>query len=306
MNKNKKRFNNYSKNYNSQKMYHVLKEDTLLNFLLNNIKGESRNSIKGLLSHNLVSVNGTIIRQFDYPLAVKDEIIILNKPSHNTKNIKATLNIVYEDDELIVINKPSGLLSVSSDKEKGKTAYRLISDYLLTKDKHLRPYVVHRIDEDTSGILLMVKSKTLQDEFTNKWNDLVLDRGYYAICEGIFNKKEGTIKTYLKSNNLNLMYSSNDKVHGKLAITHYKVIKENDLYSLLDVHIDTGRKNQIRVAMNDMGHTIIGDDKYGEPSNSLKRLGLHAYRLKIKHPFTNKIYNFESKIPNEFLNLLKK
>ena len=119
-------------------------------------------------------------------------------------------------------------------------------------------------------------------------------------------KKEGTIKTYLKSNNLNLMYSSNDKVHGKLAITHYKIIKENDLYSLLDVHIDTGRKNQIRVAMNDMGHTIIGDDKYGEPSNPLKRLGLHAYRLKIKHPFTNKIYNFESKIPNEFLNLLKK
>ncbi len=306
MNKNKKRFNNYSKQFENSKTYIVKSDDTLLSFLYSNIKGQSRNAIKGLLAHNLVCVNGAVIRQFDYPLSIDDEVIILNKPSHNLKNVKSTLDIVYEDDDVIVINKPSGLLSISSDKEKQKTAYRLISNYLLEKDKHIRPYVVHRIDEDTSGILMMVKSKELQQLFSDNWNDLVLDRGYYAICEGIFKNKEGTIKSYLKSNSLNLMYSSDDKKHGKLAITNYKVIKENDLYTLLDVHIDSGRKNQIRVHMNDIRHTIIGDDKYGNPSNPINRLGLHAYRLKIKHPLKNKIYNFETKMPNSFSNLFKK
>lgn len=305
MNKNKKRFQNYSKLYNTTKQYVVSEDDLLLSFLLKNIKKESRNSIKGLLSHNLVTVNGAVIRQFDYPLSKKDIVIILNNPLNVKTSKSNNLDIIYEDSELVVINKPSGLLSVASDKEKGKTAYRLVSDYLNNKDKHLRPYIVHRIDEDTSGVLMMVKNKQLQDLFTSQWNELVLDRGYYAVVEGQLLKKDGTIKSYLKSNTLNLMYSSNDKVHGKLAVTHYKVLKENDKYSLLDVHIDSGRKNQIRVHMYDIRHSVVGDDKYGNPSNPLSRLGLHAYKLQIKHPITNRLFTFETKMPTIFKTLFK-
>lgn len=305
MNKNKKRFNNYSKEYLGRKEYVVNHSTTLLEFLLASIKGQGRNAIKGLLSHHLVSVNGAMVSQFDFPLHKEDVVIITSRPIANAHK-KNDLDIIYEDEELIVINKPSGLLTIASDKEKGKTAYRKISDYLLSKDKKIRPFVVHRIDEDTSGILMMVKTHDLKELFQNNWNDLVLDRGYYAVVEGILNKKEGTIKSYLKENKLNLMYSSNDKVHGKLSITHYKVLKENDEYSLLDVHIDSGRKNQIRVHMGDIKHNIIGDDKYGHPKNPIGRLGLHAYRLTIKHPITGKTLKFETKMPSEFLKLIKK
>ena len=305
MNKNKKRFNNFSKEYLNKKQYIVKNETTILTFLLDNVKGESRNTIKGYLSHHLVSVNGSMVSQFDYPLVKNDLVIISSKPLTNIHK-KSDLEIVYEDDEIIVINKPSGLLTIASDKEKGKTAYRKASDYLSSKNKKIRPYVVHRLDEDTSGVLMMVKNLNLQELFQQKWNDLVLDRGYVAIVEGQLKIKKGTIKSYLKSNSLNLMYSSDDKIHGKLAITHYEVKKENEEYSWVDVHIDSGRKNQIRVHMGDLNHHVIGDDKYGNPKNPLKRLGLHAYRLIIKHPINNKIMTFETKIPKEFNNLFKK
>lgn len=305
MNKNKRRFNNYSKEYQINKQYVVNEETTLLEFLLTSIKGQSRNAIKGLLAHHLVSVNGAMVSQFDFPLSKEDVVILTNRPIHN-QHKKNDLNIVFENDELIVIDKPSGLLTVASDKEKGRTAFRMVSDYLMSKNKKERPYIVHRIDEDTSGILMMVKNPELKEAFQSRWNDLVSDRGYYAIVDGNLKEKRGTIKSYLKLNNLNLMYSSNDKVHGKLSITHYRVLKENEDYSLLDVHIDSGRKNQIRVHMGDLHHNIIGDDKYGHPSNPLKRLGLHAYRLTIKHPITNKNLEFESKMPKEFLSLFKK
>ena len=254
--------------------------------------------MKSLLSSHRVSIDGAPVSQFNFKLYPEDTIIISNSPIK--KKTRSKLPIIYEDDDIIVINKPSGLLSVASDNEKSSTAYRMLSDYVQQKDKHNRVFVVHRLDEDTSGVFMIAKNVKIQQALQEKWNDIVKKRGYYAIVEGVMEKPSGTIKTYLKKNSQNLMYSSKKPGDGQLAITHYKVIKTNGKYSLLDVNIDTGRKNQIRVHLGEMGHYIIGDDKYGKPANPIKRLGLHAYELDFVHPFTGKLVKYTAPMPKEF------
>lgn len=289
------------KNYQNLKQFKVKKECELLEFLLETFSNQSRNSVKSLLSSHRVSVDGAPTSQFNFKLYPEDTVIISNAPIR--RKTRSNLPIIYEDDEIIVINKPSGLLSIASDNEKNSTAYRMLSDYVQQKDKHNRIFVVHRLDEDTSGVLMVAKNVKIQQALQNNWNDIVKKRGYYAIVEGVMEKKSDTIKSYLKKNSQNLMYSSKKAGDGQLAITHYKVIKGNDKYTLLDVNIDTGRKNQIRVHLGEKGHHIIGDDKYGEPSNPIKRLGLHAYELDLIHPFTGKLMKFTSPMPKEFSSL---
>ncbi len=298
MNKNKKRFETHSKDYSGIREYPVTKDTELLQFLLETLKDQSRNSVKSLLSNHRVSVDGAPISQFNFKLYKGDTVIISKTPIH--KKTRSNLPIIFENDEMIVINKPSGLLSIASDKEKGSTAYRMLTDYVQQKDKHNRIFVVHRLDEDTSGVLMVAKNAKLQQALQDNWNDLVSKRGYYAIVEGKMEQKSGTIKSYLKKNSQNMMYSSKKPGDGQFSVTHYKVIEENDNYSLLDVHIDSGRKNQIRVHLGDLGHHVIGDDKYGNPSNPIKRLGLHAYELELRHPLTNKLMKFTAPVPKEF------
>ena len=290
------------KNYNNLKEYKVTKECELLEFLLETFKSQSRNSVKSLLSSHRVSIDGAPVSQFNFKLYPEDTIIISNSPIK--KKTRSRLPIIYEDDDLIVINKPSGLLSIASDNEKSSTAYRMLSDYVQQKDKHNRVFVVHRLDEDTSGVLMVAKNVHIQQALQEHWNDIVSKRGYYAIVEGVMEKPSGTFKSYLKKNSQNLMYSSKKPGDGQLAITHYKVMKTNGKYSLLDVNIDTGRKNQIRVHLGEHGHYIIGDDKYGKPANPIKRLGLHAYALEFTHPFTGKKVKYTAPMPKEFMNLL--
>lgn len=304
MNKNKKRFNKTSKEFLNSKEYQVKEENILLSFLLDVIKGQSRNAIKGMLSHSLVAVNGSPTSQFDYKIYPGDVVLISKAPLKKRSAVK--LDVIYEDNDIIVINKPTRLLTIASDKEKGKTAYRQVLDYVQIKNPRNRVFVVHRIDEDTSGVLMFAKNIKMQKLYQDKWNDLVKLRGYYAVVDGVMKEKKKTITSYLKANSLNLMYSSDDKVHGKKAITHYEVIDENENYSLLEVAIDSGRKNQIRVHLGDLGHHIIGDDKYGNPTNPIKRLGLHAYCLKIMHPETRKVMTFKAKMPKEFQKLFQK
>ena len=285
------------------KEYPVRKECELLEFLLETIKGQSRNNIKSLLSHRLVAVDGTTVTQFNYKLFKGDTVQISKTPLSAVKNptVKKSLsNIIYEDDEIIVINKPSGLLAIATDKEKTKTAYHLLTEYVQYQNIHNRIFVVHRIDKDTSGVMMVSKNEELKNRLQDKWIDLVTDRKYIAICEGIFEKKQGTIKQYLKETKTNIMYNSRTPNDGQEAITHYKVIKETARNTLVEVQIDSGRKNQIRVAMNDLGHPIIGDNKYGNASNPLNRLGLHAEILELKHPITNKTLKFVAPIPLEF------
>lgn len=284
--------------------FNVKESSELLIFLLAKLTSLSRNNVKRLLANRQVLVNGVVIKQFNYLLA-KEDLVQITKYPFNTQNnskkrAKNELDIIFEDDDFIAINKPAGLLSIASDNEKIQTAYRLLTDYVMAKNKTNRVYAVHRIDKETSGVFLVVKKEKVRNILQNHWNDFVLKREYIAIIEGTLQKKEDTIKSYLKKSSTNLMYSSKTDKSGQFSITHYKVLKENKKYSLLNVNIDTGRKNQIRVHLKDIGHTIIGDDKYGSSVNPLKRLGLHASVLEFTHPLTQKKYVLKAKTPVEF------
>ncbi|HPY79713.1 MAG TPA: RluA family pseudouridine synthase [Bacilli bacterium] len=300
MNKNdkSKRSRTIKKDYRNIKQFPVKQKNELLAFLFEVFPKQSRNSVKSLLSSHRVSVDGAPVSQFDFKLVPGDTVIITSSPIR--KKTRSRLPIIYEDSEFIVINKPSGLLSVASDTEKGSTAYRMLSDYVQQKDKHNRIFVIHRLDEDTSGVLMVAKNSSIQQKLQDSWNELVSKRGYYAIVEGKMESPKGTIKSYLKKNKQNMMYSSKKAGDGQLAITNYEVIQENEQYSLLDVNIETGRKNQIRVHLGELGHHVVGDDKYGKPSDPLKRLGLHAYCLELKHPSTGEVMKFSAPMPKEF------
>lgn len=294
--------NNFNKNY--EKEYLVTKEMGLLDFLLENLK-QSRNNTKTLLAKKKVMVDGVAVSQFDYLLKVKQKVR-LNPTPLKQESLQSELDIIYEDDYLIAINKPSGLLTIASDNEREKTAYRMLSEYVASKDKRSRVYITHRIDRDTSGVLIISKDDQVREKLQDNWNEIVLTRGYIAIVEGQLEQRNGTIRSWLRETRTNLMYSSQRPGDGQEAVTHYSLLKESSYYSMLQVKIDSGRKNQIRVHMKDIGHLVIGDDKYGAVSNPLKRLGLHANILELYHPVTNKILKLEAKIPKEFNKLFNK
>lgn len=300
----KKEFHNGKVNPNSIKEFKVHEDCELLEFLLSKYPKLSRNAVKSLLSNHQVSVDGAPVSQYNLKLTKEDTVIV--SKTRISKKTRANLPIIFENENFIVIDKPSGLLSVASDREKGRTAYRMVNDYVQQKDKHNRIFVVHRLDEDTSGVLMFAKNAHTKEILQKNWNDIVIKRGYYAIVEGKLEKKTDTFIDYLKENSLNLMYVTNDKKNGKKCTTNYKVMKENEKYSLLDINIDSGRKNQIRVQFGYRGHYVIGDDKYGQPSNPLKRLGLHAYNLVFKDPETGRIWDFKSPIPETFTKLFHK
>ena len=281
------------------KSFKVSSESQLLDFLYAKNTNESRNNIKKYLSNHQVLVNGSCVTQFNYLIYKEDVVQISKNPINKTPKENVKLDIIYEDDELIAINKPSGLLSIESDNEKSNTAYRLLKDYVSKKDKKARVFIVHRIDKDTSGVLVVAKNEKIKNLLQHNWQDIVKKREYIAICEGVFKQKEGTVKSYLKENMNHLMYSTNDK-SGQYSVTHYKVIKQSSKYAMVDVCIDSGRKNQIRVHMGDLNHKVVGDEKYGPVSNPINRLGLHAYVLEFIHPVTNKLMTFKAQIPSVF------
>lgn len=284
--------------------YKVKRSTTLLPFLLEKIN-TSRNNIKHLLSNKQVLVNGNQVSQFNFPLANEDEVAITKTPVLTNNQVKKTnekrphLDIIYEDEDFIAINKPAGLLAVANDKEITDTAYSQVFEFLKTKNK--RPYVIHRIDKETSGVLVFTTNVKLQSRLRLEWNKYVKYRGYIAICEGHLENKQGTLKNYLANNEYNLVYVSNNK-NDELAITNYKVLKENKNMSLLDINIETGRKNQIRVQLANINHPIIGDDKYGH-KETFKRLGLHASSLQFVNPYNHKEIKIIAKIPNTFYGL---
>lgn len=301
------------KAYHNQniKEYPVNKEIELLEFLYQIFRDQSRNNVKSILSKRHVAVNGLPVTQFNYML-YKGDIVQVSKEQFDRSQVvkqetrkKVNINIVYEDNDILVINKPNGLLTIESDHEKSDTAYKLVLEYMAQKDKHARCFQVHRLDKETSGLLLFTKSYELKELLSKNWNTLVKERGYVAVVEGKMPKKEDQIINWLKETDTHLMYNSNKNGDGLKAVTNYKVVKETLKYSLLNVTIETGRKNQIRVAMADLGHPVVGDDKYGTPSDPLKRLGLHAATLKFKHPITKEIMYFKAETPAIFKKLFK-
>lgn len=276
--------------------YIVKENEILIEFLKKMFSNLSKNSVKSLLHNEKVFVNGNMTTKYNYELNVGDIVEIREKVAKN-------IDIIYEDKDIIVINKPSGLLTVATEKEKNKTAYHLVMEYLKKKNKNNRIFIIHRLDKDTSGIIMFAKNERAKHLYQDNWNDIVKKRCYYAVIDGKMENKEGTIKSYLKENG-NMVYSVKDR-SGKLAITEYKVLKERKTISLLDINLKTGRKNQIRVHMKENKTPILGDLKYGEKSKLINRLALHAYKLELINPVTKKLLTFEVNMPNEFKILFK-
>ncbi|MCL2054911.1 MAG: RluA family pseudouridine synthase [Oscillospiraceae bacterium] len=222
------------------------------------------------------------------------------------KNKTQKLPIIYEDKDIIVIDKPAGMLSVSTDKETQNTAYRIINDYVKRKHKSNRIWIVHRLDRDTSGVMLFAKSERVKLALQDNWEEVAVGREYVALVRGRVKPMEQKITSWLKQTKSLLMYSSNKEGDGKLAITNYKVRQTTAKYSLLDISLETGRKNQIRVHMKDIGHPVLGDKKYGGDgiTNPLGRLGLHASALTVKHPTTGEEMRFESNVPKCFMKIM--
>ena len=276
--------------------YIVKENEILIEFLKKTFSNLSKNNVKSLLHNEKVFVNGNMTTKYNYELNVGDVVEIREKVAKN-------IDIIYEDKDIIVINKPSGLLTVATEKEKNKTAYHLVMEYLKKKNKNNRIFIIHRLDKDTSGIIMFAKNERAKHLYQDNWNDIVKKRCYYAVIDGKMENKEGTIKSYLKENG-NMVYSVKDR-SGKIAVTEYKVLKERKNISLLDINLKTGRKNQIRVHMKENKTPILGDLKYGEKSKLINRLALHAYKLELVNPVTKKLLTFEINMPNEFKTLFK-
>ena len=210
---------------------------------------------------------------------------------------KKKMDILYEDKELLVINKPSGLLTIATEKEKFNTLYHQAREYVKKQNPKNKIFIVHRLDKDTSGIVVFAKNEKLKLALQNNWENLAKTREYVALLCRTPKVKKGTVKNYLKESKTLHVYSTNEK-DGKLAITNYEVINKNKEYSLVKINILTGRKNQIRVAMSELGCPIAGDKKYNAKKNPFRRLCLHASKLELVHPSTKKVFIFEAKYPS--------
>lgn len=210
---------------------------------------------------------------------------------------KDRIKILYEDKSIIVVSKPTHLLTIATQNEKERTMFHKVIEYERKKNKNNKVFIVHRLDKDTSGILVLAKSEKIKKTLQDNWDKT--KRYYMAIVEGIPKEKEKTIKSYLTENSRLITYSTNES-KGKLAITKYKLIKHSRKFSLLDIEILTGRKNQIRVHMKDNNTPIVGDKKYGAKTNPINRLGLHAYKIIFNHPITHQEIIIEDKLPKEF------
>lgn len=284
--------------------FEVEEETRLLDFLIAVFPEKSRTSVKSYLSHRQVAVNQLPTSRFDVSLYPGDVVSVLFDRSFKSLS-HPQLKLVYEDDQLIVVNKAYGLLTISTEREKSKTAYRILSDYVKQEDPRNRIFVLHRLDKDTSGLLMFAKSKDIQSDMQLHWSEMIVDRRYVAVIEGCPDREEGEISSYLSENTAYKMYVSTAP-DAKFALTRFRVLKTNNRYTLVELDLQTGRKNQIRVHMEQIGHSIAGDRKYGAKSNPLGRMALHASKLRFIHPVTHQELNFETPIPSKFQLLVRR
>lgn len=283
--------------------WRINEQDELLKFLYKALSGKSRNSVKSILSRGQVVVNGNVTKQFDEKLYPGDKVQIKQRVVPADVKLRG-IAIIHEDDDLIVIEKDAGLLTIATDTEKQATVYRELTYYLRRTQPKRQLFIVHRLDRDTSGLLIFAKNKETQQKLQNTWKESMKERTYLALVEGHV-EKGGTITSWLTEGKgpAHKMHSSKKDNGGKQAITHYKVAKTSRDMSMLEVNLETGRKNQIRVHMQDIGHPVVGDKKYGARLNPLRRLGLHAYAISFAHPRTGETLRFESDIPKDFLRM---
>ena len=283
--------------------YQVAEEAALLEFLIGAMPQRKRTAIKNLLSHNQIAVNGIPTTQFDMALKAGDEV-----KANLTREFRVFYNrrlkLVYEDDDIIVVNKGYGLLSMGTDKIKEGTAYSILREYLKWQDPRNKLFIVHRLDRDTSGLMVFAKSQEAKDKLQHNWNNMVLARKYLAVVEGRPESEEGEVRSYLAENSRFEVYSTDKPEEGQLAVTRYRTLRSRNGYSLMEVSLDTGRKNQIRVHMKDLGHPIAGDRRYGAKSSPIHRMALHAQTLRFIHPMTRKDMNFSTPVPASFARMV--
>ena len=292
-------------------VFRVEAHGELMSFLLSKLGGMTRTSVKQLLSQRRVTVNAGIQTRHDTPVKPGD-MVQINQGRGNVELRHPKLRVIYEDNALIIVEKKNGLLTVPyNPKSSEMTAYSILKDYVRKQSNRNTVHVVHRLDRETSGVLVFAKSAELQEYMRTYWKQLVTRRTYVALVEGHLEKKEGTITSWLTEDHQTAMVYSSDKDNGgQKAITNYKVLKATTIgegdqemnISLVELNLETGRTNQIRVHMQSIGHPIIGDRKYGHGNeySPIDRLCLHARTLEFIHPMTEKKVRFEAPLPKEF------
>ena len=271
---------------------------SLLEDLERLVPGASRRTLRQMLAQGRVSVNGEVRRIAAHPLAPGDTIEIGGRTAPSS--LPRGLEILYEDDALLVIRKPPGLLTVATLHERERTAFACLRTYLKAREPRKKLHIVHRLDKFASGVLVFAKSEPVQSALQDIFSRHDIDRKYWAIVEGSVRQNQGTIRSRLVQDRSLRMHSTEDETRGKEAVTHYRVLRRTADLSVLEVTLETGRKNQIRAHLSEMGHPIVGDRAYGSTRDPLKRMGLHAFQLGFRHPVTGKRALFETDPPPEF------
>jgi len=293
-----------SRNTAPARRLQVTESGELLEFLLAKLAPQGRNSVKSMLAHGQIAVDDRIEKQYNHPLH-PGQTVTVSKTRASASAPLVGLRILYEDDAVIVVHKDAGLLSIATAQETELTAYRQLNAHVRQADPQARIFVLHRLDRETSGVMMFAKSEQVQKKMQDNWKDVVTERKYVALVEGLVKKTNGTISSWLKETSTLKMYSSPVANDGQHAVTHYKVLRASRNYSLVELELETGRKNQIRVHMQDIGHPVAGDKKYGAKTKPFSRLGLHARVLAFEHPTTGKPMRFETDIPKPFLSQFK-
>ena len=276
----------------------VREESTLLDFLLKQM-GISRNRAKDLLSGRAVSVDRKLTTRHDTPLRV-GEVVRVSRHRQSTMLLNKYVKIVYEDKNIVVIEKSEGILSMASSP-KQYCIKKVLDEYFEKRHFKCTAHVVHRLDRETSGLMIYAKDIETAKILEDNWHEMVYDRRYIALLCGSMKQEGGTVQSWLRESKSLVTYSSPTDNGGKFAVTHYHRLKSNDDFSLVEMKLETGRKNQIRVHMADLGYPVAGDQKYGNGRDPIHRLALHAFRLNFIHPITHEEMQFETPIPKEFL-----
>lgn len=281
----------------------VEKETTLLEFLMTALNGISRNKAKDILAGNGVKVNRKATTRFDEPLK-PGFVVQVSRHKRSTTLKNQYVRIVYEDKDLVVVEKNEGILSMPSTA-KQYSVKKVLDEYFEKRHFKCRAHTVHHLDRETSGLMIYAKSIEVAQMFEADWHNIVYDRRYLAVVDGEVEQEGGTVKSWLKDNKAFITYSSPEDNGGKYAVTHFRVLQKTPRFSLLELKLETGRKNQIRVHMQDIGHPVVGDFKYGKGLGPVGRLCLHAYRLHFFHPRTGERMEFETPCPKEFKKLVE-
>ena len=284
------------------KSFVVNEETTLLPFLFLSMPTLSKTEVKSMLKYKHVAIKGSAVTQFDIPLYPGDTVEVNFGRSFYKFN-NPQVKVLFEDKWMVVIEKASGLLSVANDTSREKNAFHIMRDYVRHDNPDAELYVCHRLDQYTSGILIFAKDESLMNEMRANWDFYVKERKYVCVTENIPARAEDTIESLLTQNEHLRVHSTNDETVGRLAVTHYKVMQTRGRYALVDVEIFTGKKNQIRVHMSEMGCPIAGDIKYGAETNPARRLMLHNYRLSFVHPISGELMKFTLPTPTVFRKL---